>query len=167
MSFQAPIFESGLFGKANRFVCNSWTQSSQLVSENAEGLEWAQGQMHRGRVPERWLARVTKATALGSDRWLYDFEAVVLTPQHGAQAVTGSFGKGTGAINLREIGNNGTTVDGSPKPSGATIGPVGSSWSGSAWSLTLSGHVQMNLVYDSTGAAAWWFSEPNPVRCAP
>jgi hypothetical protein len=167
MTYQQPIFDAGLFGKANRFVCNSWTDAAAFVGRNAEGIEWAQAQLGRGAVPTRWLARVTKATSIGVDRWTYEFESIVLTDTHTAQATAGSFGKGTGAINLREIGNDGLKVDGSPKPGGASVGPVGSSWLGSSWNPTLSAVVEMNLVYDSTGAAAWWFSSPNPVRCGP
>ena len=165
MTFQAPIFESGLFGKANRFVCNSWTQSAQLVAENAEGLDWAQRQLVKGSVPTAWLARVTAATPYGANRWLYTFEAVVLTAAHGVQAASGTWGKGTNAVNIREITNTSNTADGSPVPAGATIGPVGSTYS-SGWTFTLNGIVQMNLSYDAAGNAAWWFSAPNPVRCS-
>jgi hypothetical protein len=167
MSFQTPIFESGLFGKANRFVCNSWQQSAELVAENAEGIDWAQRQLHGASVPKSWLARVRTATLFAPNRWFYTFESVIITPAHGVLPTGGNWGKGSGAINIREITNTATVIDGSPKPTDATIGPVGSTWSGTAWSLALTGTVEMHLSYDSSGAAAWWFSEPNPARCAP
>ena len=169
MSYQTPIFESGLFGKANRFVCNGWTQSAQAVSANAEGIEWAQRQVVQGSVPERWLAKLTAATSIGSDRWSYTFEPFGINSINAPAGLisASTWGKGTGALNLRELRNDGNQVDGSPKPSGSTIGPVGSVYSGSAWTITnLAGYVEIHLDYNTSGGVLYWFSEPNPVRCA-
>jgi len=167
MSYQAPIFESGLFGKANRFVCNGWTQSAQAVSANAEGIEWAQRQVVQGSVPERWLAKLTAATSIAPDRWIYTFEPFGITANREPAALLSStWGKGTTAINLRELRNDGSQVDGSPKPSGSSIGPVGSTYGASGWTTSqLTGYVEMNLDYTTSGGVLYWFSEPNPVRC--
>ena len=167
MGYQTPIFESGLFGKANRFVCNGWTQSAQAVSANAEGLEWAQRQVVQGSVQERWLAKLTAATSITSDRWKYTFEPFSITSAADpASLLTGTWGKGTGAINIRELRNDGAQIDGSPKPAGSSVGPVGSVYTNGAWRTTdLAGYVEMHLEYDTSGGVLYWFSEPNPVRC--
>ena len=168
MSYQTPIFESGLFGKANRFVCNGWTQSAQAVAANAEGLEWAQRQVVQGSVPERWLAKLTAATSIGADRWTYTFEPVAISSSNAPAALlTSTWGAGTGAINIRELRNDGSQVDGSPKPSGSSIGPVGSVYASGAWTTSsLAGYVEIHLDYNTSGEVLFWFSEPNPVRCA-
>lgn len=165
MSYQTPIFENGLFGKANRFVCNGWTESSQTVFQNSEGIEWAQRQVVQGSVPDRWLAKLTAATAITTDRWTYSFQPLGIVGASPATLLAGTWGVGSGAINLRELRNDGVNVDGSPKPTGATIGPVGSTYT-NAWSLgNLAGYVEMHLSYQNNGSVLYWFSEPNPVRC--
>lgn len=168
MSYQTPIFESGLFGKANRFVCNGWTESAQAVAANAQGLEWAQQQVVQGSVPDRWLAKLTAAFSISTDRWVYTFEPIAINS--GNQPVQlftfSTWGKGQGAINLRELRNDGSQVDGSPKPTGSSIGPVGSLYVSNAWTTSnLSGYVQIHLDYTTSGGVLFWFSEPNPVRC--
>jgi hypothetical protein len=169
MSYQTPIFESGLFGKANRFVCNGWTQSAQAVAANAQGLEWAQQQVVQGSVPERWLAKLTAATLISVDRWVYAFEPFAINSNNQPIILNeaSTWGKGTGAINLRELRNDGTQIDGSPKPDGSSIGPVGSVYASGAWTTSsLAGYVEIHLDYNTSGDVLFWFSEPNPVRCS-
>ncbi len=167
MSFQRPIFENGLFGKANRFVCNTWTDSAEMVANNAEGIRWAQEQLAKASTPERWLAKITAASLLAPNRWEYTFEPFTYNvARNPVQLLTGTFGAGTLAVNIRETRNSATTVDGSPLPTGTSIGPVGSSYVAGAWVTTsLAGYVEMHADYDSVGAVLYWFDAPNPTRC--
>lgn len=177
MSYQVPIFESGLFGKANRFVCNSWTASAQAVAQNAEGIEWAQQQLIKPNIPLRWFARVTEATLIYPNRWKYKFEPFAIRETVGnvpmspvplvQQPVNEKiWGAGVGAINLREIDNTSSIIDGSPLPGGASIGPVGSRYVNGAWTtLAISGCVEINLDYLDDGQVLYWFASPNPVKC--
>lgn len=167
MSYQQPIFDSGLFGKANRFVVNGWTDAAVAVSEHAEGLRWAQEQVRRATVQTRFLAKITAATVLATNRWTYDGGGLEITSGRAPAAAGGTFGTFTGAINLRELRNTGSTVDGSPILAGTSIGPVGSSYSGTAWSTTaLEGYVEITAAYDSSGGLLYWFDCPNPSRCS-
>lgn len=167
MSFQRPIFENGLFGKANRFVCNTWTDSAEMVANNAEGIRWAQDQLARTSTPDSWLAKLTAATLVSPNRWQYVFEPFTFNSVRApVQLLAGTFGTGTLAVNLRETRNTATDVDGSPLPTGASIGPVGSSYIGGSWATTsLAGYVHMHVEYDSTGAILYWFDAMNPTRC--
>lgn len=166
MSHQVPIFESGLFGKANRFVTNAWTESASAVAANAEGLEWAQRQVVQEAVQTTYLAKITTATVLGTNRWRYDGVAFDITAAGAATVSTGTFGQFTGALNIRELRNTAGVIDGSPLPTGASIGPVGSSWTGTVWSTTsLEGYVWITVAYDTGGNVLYWFDTPNPSRC--
>lgn len=166
MSYQQPIFDSGLFGKANRFVVNGWTEAAVSVSEHSEGMRWAQDQVKRAQVQTRYLAKITTATVLAVNRWRYDGVALEITSAAGPSVASGTFGTFAGAINLRELRNDGSTIDGSPIPAGASIGPVGSTYSGAAWSTSgLAGYVEMVVAYDSSGGLLYWFDCINPSRC--
>lgn len=167
MSFQRPIFENGLFGKANRFVCNTWTDSAEMVANNAEGIRWAQEQLAKASTPERWLAKITAATLISPNRWTYTFEPFTYSAARNPVALlAGTFGSGTAAINIRETRNTASAVDGSPLPTGATVGPVGSDYFSGSWTTTpLAGYVEMHADYDSAGGVLYWFDAPNPTRC--
>jgi hypothetical protein len=167
MSHQQPIFEQGLFGKANGFVCNAWTESSNIVSMHEEGIAWAQAQVRAGSIETRFLAKLTAATPISANRWLYSGVALAITAAHGPTGITGSFGTFTlNAINLRELRNTASAADGSPLPSGASIGPVGSTWANSAWSTTvLEGYCEVTAAHDTSGGVFHWFDCPNPTRC--
>jgi hypothetical protein len=81
--------------------------------------------------------------------------------------LSGTGQAGSGALNLREMNNTTILADGSPLASGVTIGPVGSTWGGSSWSTSsLTGIVEMNVEHKADGSVAYWFSSPNPGRCA-
>lgn len=168
MTYQRPVFTGGgLFGKANRFVCNAWTDGAESVAEHAEGIRWSQQQVVRGSIPERWLAKITAATALAANRWHYTFVAAEITALRYGSVLNGTFGQGAGAVNIREMTNNATTVDGSRIPTGATIGPVGSVYvAGTGWPITpLEAYVEMRLDYDASGGVLYWFDAPNPSEC--
>lgn len=166
-SEQVPIFESGLFGKANSIVCNSWTDAARIVAENAEGIRWAQSQVVGGHVTLRFLAKITSAASLAPNRWLYTGTAMQLTSTYATSVPSGSFGTFSAAINLRELRNTSTMVDGSLLD-GATIGPVGSEYvdADDAWKLTgLEGYVEMVADYNSSGGLVYWFDCVNPSVC--
>lgn len=167
MSHQVPIFDRGLFGKANSFVCNAWTESANLVGAHEEGLAWAQAQVRAGVVETRFLAKITTATSLAPNRWTYSGVALAITSAYAPTGISGTFGTFSGnAINLRELRNTSTTLDGAPIPTGASVGPFGSSWSGSAWTTSsLEGYCEIVAAYDTSGSVFYYFSEPNPTRC--
>jgi hypothetical protein len=167
MTYQDPIFERGLFGKANAFVVNAWGNAARAASDYAEGMEWAQRQVVSGAVTETWLAKCTTATLLAPNRWRYAFEDFDITSAAAPLTNSNTFGEGTQAINIRELRNTAGAIDGTPIPTGATVGPVGSVWNGTAWTTTnLEGYVWMHATYDTTGGTLFWFDTPNPVRCA-
>lgn len=167
MSYQEPIFTSGLFGRANRVVVNSWGDAARTTAANAEGMDWAQRQVVQGQMNRTWLACLTTATLITPNRWRYAFSAFNVTDADLPQLTSTTFGQGIDAINLRELRNTAAQVDGSPIPPGATVGPVGSSWLAGAWSVAaLEGYVWMHASYTPTGTTLFWFDTPNPVRCA-
>ena len=167
MSYQEPIFNSGLFGKANRFVTNAWTDAARAANAYAEGMEWAQRQVVSGSPTETWLAKLTTATLLAPNRWRYAFTGFDITSAGGVATSSNTFGEGTLALNIRELRNTAAALDGSPIPTGATAGPVGSSWNGTAWTTTnLEGYVWMHASYCTDGTTLFWCDTPNPVRCA-
>lgn len=185
MSFQRPIFNNGLFGKANASVCNGWTEATQTVNDNADGIAWAQRQVVHGMQRSTWLAKLTEATLFAPGRWRYKFVPFTINASTGApvplvESVPGvfeaTFGKNGGtdphelAYNLREITNDGVRSDGSTLGVNVTMGPVGSSYdlqqNPAAWRTTnLTGYVQMHVEYDAEGKTLYWFSEQNPVHC--
>ena len=168
MTYEWPIFTEGLFGKANASVCNAWTQSARIVLSSSEALDWATRAKDAFEQPERWLAKITSATAVGgaSNRWTYAFEPIIISGTTTA-ALSGTGQKATGALNLREFYNTALPVDMSPLPTGATIGPVGSDFNGTVWPTTpLTAIVEMNVEHKADGSVAYWFSSPNPGRCA-
>ena len=90
-----------------------------------------------------------------------------LIPRPIPAALSGTGQKATGALNLREFYNTALLVDMSPLPTGATIGPVGSDFNGTVWPTTpLTAIVEMNVEHKADGSVAYWFSSPNPGRCA-
>jgi hypothetical protein len=166
MTYEWPIFTEGLYGKANASVCNAWTQSARIVLSSAEALDWANRTKDGFDQPDRWLAKVTVATGISSNRWSYTFVPVIISGTTTAN-LSGTGQAGSGALNLREMNNTTILADGSPLASGVTIGPVGSTWGGSSWSTSsLTGIVEMNVEHKADGSVAYWFSSPNPGRCA-
>ena len=175
MSHQQPIFHDGLFGKANAFVCNSWQQSANAVSANAEGIEWAQRQVVAGISVRKFLAKITGATEISGAtfRWTYSFEPFTIDGSASwlAETVDSSFGSASGgfdqAINFRELRNDDAYIDGSPTGGTIEAGPFGSRYENDAWTEELAGYCEMTVSHRSDGKVLFWFSEPNPVRCIP
>lgn len=169
MTYHRPKFEQGLFGSANRFVCNRWTDGSEFTFANSQGIEWAQAQLVRGDVLSTHLCEVESAAALASNRWTYTVKPWVpaAIAGSGIAAPTDERFKYTTCRNLREEHNTATTVDGMDITAPASsIGPVGSVWSGAAWTTSsLSAKVLVHVVYDLGGNAYAFFDRPNPIRC--
>jgi|688.fasta_scaffold26771_13 hypothetical protein len=175
MPSQRPIFNRGLFGRANAEVCNLWTDSASMVSENAEGIRWATDQLQRVTPANTWLAKTTAAVQITPNRWKYRFEPFTINVTTALPvSVPGEFGKSPSttnpedyAYNIRELRNTSTTVDGSPLTTGASIGPVGSSvLENGQWNLQLlEGYVWMHVEYDIEGKSLFWFDATNPINC--
>jgi hypothetical protein len=170
MSNQRPIFNSGLYGKANRTVMNAFMESADTLSVNQGAIDWA----YRASMPEAFttrtfLARIQTASVItASARWSYSgTEAVLLSASPWHENVSGTEYNFSGALNIRELFNSSTLVDGMDISSPAsTIGPVGSSWSGTAWTTgSLAAVVVMTVAYTKTGGISYYFDRPNPIRC--
>jgi hypothetical protein len=179
VSFQRPIFQKGLFGAANAAVCNSWTDAAESVADHADGMAWASRQVVTGAVEVTWLAKLTEAVQIAANRWKYVYEpftvALASSAAVPAPLQSGTFGKWVGppahekyAFNIRELRNTATAIDGSPLAGGATIGPVGSTWSQNAWTTTgMEGYVWMHQEYSAEGLSLFWFDCVNPTYCDP
>jgi hypothetical protein len=170
MSNQRPIFNSGLYGKANRTVMNAFMDSADALAANQPAIDYA----YRASMPEAFatrtfLARIQTATLITAGRWSYaGTEAVLLSASPWHENVTGTQYDFTGALNLREIFNtSGTDIDGMDFTTPAsTVGPVGSSYVSAAWATTsLEALVIMTVSYTKTGAVSYYFDRPNPMRC--
>ena len=170
MSNQRPIFNSGLYGKANRTVMNAFMDSAETLAANQPAIDYA----YRASMPEAFatrtfLARIQTATAITAGRWSYaGTEAVLLSVSPWHETVTGTQYDFTGALNLREIFNtSGTDIDGMDLTTPAsTVGPVGSAYVSAAWATTsLEALVIMTVSYTKTGAVSYYFDRPNPIRC--
>lgn len=174
MSYQRPIFNSGLYGKANASVMNGFVDSAEAVFFNEEGLRWAQRQVVQGELQLTFLAKLTAATVLLPNRWEYVFEPFVIHTAAAFRVPTtltaGTWGSSTGdattkAVNLRELRNTATVIDGSALPGGASIGPVGSVYAGGWATTSLEGYVFMHVDTDKQGNLVHWFDAPNPIDC--
>ena len=170
MSNQRPIFNSGLYGKANRTVMNAFMESADTLAVNQGAIDYA----YRASMPEAFatrtfLARIQTATVITAGcRWSYaGTESVLLSASPWHETVTGTQYDFTGAINLREIFNSSSTdIDGMDLTSPAsTVGPVGSYYSSGWVTTSLEALVVMTVAYTKTGAAAYYFDRPNPIRC--
>lgn len=170
MSHQRPIFQSGLFGKANQIVLNNLLEVADTVQQYQAGLINSQGGILEDRqVVRSFLARLNSATSLGAltYRWTYSGVPWVFGTNQG-EAVNDSSDQFTGAINLRELFNVLNPVDGmDPTAPPVSVGPVGSTYTGSnTWSITnLQAVVVMYVTVDKFGNVVRYFDRPNPVRC--
>lgn len=165
VTYQNPIFEKGLFGAANESVCNWWTETSRIVSENTEGIRWAQQQVVGGHVTTRFLAKITSATLFAPNRWVYSGTAFHITSGFATAVPSGSFGTFNSAVNLRELRNTTSQADGTALTY-MTIGPVGSEFLNDAWKTSnLAGYVEMVADYNSSGGLVYWFDCANPSAC--
>lgn len=174
MSYQRPIFNSGLYGKCNASVMNGFVDSAEAVFANEEGLRWAQRQVVQGELQLTFLAKLTAATVLAPNRWEYVFEpythSSAATLRVPTTLTTTTWGSSTAdpstkAINIREARNTATVIDGSALPAGASIGPVGSTYAAGWTTTSLAGYVWMHVEYDKDGGILHWFDAPNPIDC--
>lgn len=169
MSHQQPIFNTGLFGKANHIVCNQWTESASTVAANVEGIAWAQQQVVGAFSIRKFLAKVVSASSIGDNRWVYGFVPFAID---GTSPIVldGTFGNSSAgqvqqiAINLREMTNDLGWIDGSPTDGNIDAGPFGSYYEGTEWVMD-AGYCEMTIANKKDGSALFWFSEPNPIRC--
>lgn len=172
MPIMRPIFDGrgmpGARGKAGREVANTWTNGAEVALAGVQQLDNAKLQLFPSTIAYRWLGKCTAATSIGANRWKYEGEAIAIAGTAPILLAAGDqFGRFVDALNIRELRNDATAIDGSPLPAGATIGPVGSTWSGGSWSTTeLAGYVELCAGYLDDGSLLVWFSENNPGRCA-
>lgn len=173
MSHQRPIFNSGIYGKANQVVMNTLLEAADAVQIHSAGLEWAQmNSAPEGPQPRMFLARLSTATSLGAltYRWTYAGQAAVLDASNSVSAllVNDSSLQFSGAINLRELFNVNNPVDGmDPNAPQVTVGPVGATYQGNnLWSFDeLEAAVVMYAFFLTNGSPVLYFDRPNPVRC--
>lgn len=169
MTYFDPIFSGGIFGKANAAVCNSWTDAARFASDSQEPMRWALTQSRKSLVVARATCTITAASLVGANKWEYTISLWTptgsggLTPNASDQWFTA-----TNCRNLREVFNDGSTVDGmdiSSPP--ATIGPVGSSFISGSWIVSnLKAVAEVSIIYDTAGKAYPYFDRPNPIRCS-
>ena len=171
MSDQRPIFNSGLYGKANRVVMNGLIDAAEAFQQHRDGIEWATLASAPDRFSTRYfLGRVTSATAISgaSNRWTYSGVPIVILADHSVASVNDTSDQFSGAMNLREAFNQSTKVDGMDTTSPAvSTGPVGSSWNGSAWSTSsLQAVMLIGVTLNTDGTPRYFFDRPNPIRCS-
>jgi hypothetical protein len=172
MSYSQPLFHGGMYGKANAVVCNGWQAAANATARYGEAMVWANQQVIKGQIVTQGLCEVISATLIvgQSNRWRYTIKlwtpAGVLGTGITLSATDSRFSYDN-CRNIREEHNTATEVDGMSLSSPtATIGPVGSSYAGSAWSTSgLEAKVLVYVVYDSFGQAYPFFDRPNPIRC--
>lgn len=172
MSYSQPLFHGGMYGKANAVVCNGWQQAANATNRFGEAMRWADDAMARGNITSQGLCEVTSAALLGGtdNRWQYTVKmwtppfiiGTGITPS--ASDVRYSYDV---VRNIREEHNTSSFADGMSLTSPpASIGPVGSNWTGAAWTLSnLEAKVMLYVVYDTGGKAYPFFDRPNPIRC--
>ena len=175
MAFQNPIFNGNLYGGLTRFAMNGFAQTQRVATANAAGIKFAQGQAFEKAPTKSILVSLDSATPISGafNRWTYAVRIWFPTPITGTGITVPTndlSGTYAAAINLRELYNTSTLVDGmniSIAPA-ATVGPVGSIYdSGTAQWPTgqLSAKVELHVSNDSTGAVFAYFDRPNPLRC--
>ena len=168
MTYFDPIFSSGIMGKANARICNAWTDAARFASENEEPVRWAAAQSKKSLVVARALCKITAASLSSTNQWNYTTELWAPTGSGGLTLPTDSWFASTACKNIREQFNDASTVDGmdiSNPP--ATIGPVGSIYTGGAWTVSnLKAVAEVSITYDTAGKAYAYFDRPNPIRCS-
>ena len=173
MAFKNPIFNGNLYGGLTRFAMNGFAQTQRVATANAAGIKFAQAEAFAKAPNKSVLVTLESATLIAANRWTYAVKIWFPTPIGGGGITLPTNDKsGTyeAAINLREMHNTSTIVDGmniSTAPA-ATAGPVGSIYSTNtaSWPTTqLSAKVELHVCYDSSGAVFAYFDRPNPIRC--
>jgi hypothetical protein len=172
MSYSQPLFHGGMYGKANAVVCNGWQSAANATQRFGEAMQWADQQVIKGQIVTQGLCEVVSATLISgaANRWNYTIKIWTPAGVLGTGitlSTTDSRFSYTNCRNIREEHNLSNFADGMSLTSPpASIGPVGSNWSGSAWTTTaLEAKVLVYVVYDSFGKAYPFFDRPNPIRC--
>ena len=173
MSYSQPLFHGGMYGKANAVVCNGWQSAANATQRYSEAMQWADQQVIKGQIVTQGLCTVVSASLISgaSNRWQYTIKIFTPAGVLGTGitlSTTDSRFSYTNCRNIREEHNTATHVDGmdiATTPA-ATVGPVGSKYVGSAWTITsLEAKVMVYVVYDSQGKAYPFFDRANPIRC--
>lgn len=173
MSYHVPRFNQGLFGKANAFVTNGWTQAAEMVQQRGEAIDWAHGEMVKPRALWQELISVESAAVIAGAtyRWTYSVKLWFPESPTGAAGVPDKNDTRfsySAAYNLREWHNSATFLDGmDPGNPSVIVGPVGSQWGGGAFTTTgLKAKTLAWVAMDRAGKPVCFFDRPNPVRCA-
>lgn len=176
MSFQRPIFDLGLYGKANHEFLNGLSDTRDFVLQNFEAIRWADLEMRKCPNEIRWflgVARTAHPMAGQTNRWTYDGYPIVTSPVSGSQypqmnweASNGQEDQFKNAINLREMFNDANFVDG-VSTTNLSVGPVGSQkLTSGAWSTSeLKNIVVMGTFLNKDGSPLYFFSAPNAIAC--
>jgi hypothetical protein len=172
VSYQRPKFTQGVYGGLTRPVMQDMQRAGDVIRDQAGGdaIAWANTRRMEGNSVSMGLVEITGATLISgaSYRWNY---SVKLWHPAGAGGITlpstDSRFTYTNALNLRELYNTATLVDGVTVNATPTdqFGPVGSYFTGGAWATQYSARVQLFVVYNTAGAAWPYFDRPNPYRC--
>ncbi len=166
-------------GSSTALLLTSWPLKGTVLwrgskattpsTRRTERLAWAQQQIVRGSILTTHLCQVESATVLAANRWIYTVKQWVpaAIAGSGISNPTDDRFKYTTCRNIREEHNTATLVDGMDITTpAASVGPVGSVWSGAAWTTTnLAAKLLVHVVYDLGGNAYAFFDRPNPIRC--
>lgn len=168
MTYFDPIFSSGIMGKANARICNSWTDAARFAAENQEPVRWAAAQSKKSLVIARALCKITAASLFATNRWNYTTELWAPTGAGGLAIPADSWFATSYCKNIRELFNEGYIVDGMDLSTpAASVGPVGSVFTSGAWTVSsLKAVVEVSITYDTAGKAYAYFDRPNPMRCS-
>lgn len=173
MSYQRPKFTSSVYGGLTRPVMQDMQRAGDVIRDQAgaEAITWANRERMSARSVSMGLVELVSATAIGGAAYRWNYTVRLWHPA-GAGGITlpGTDSRFTysNAINLRELHNTATRVDGVTINAAPTdqFGAVGAVFSGGTWSNgELLAKVQLFVVYDTAGAAWPYFDRPNPYRC--
>lgn len=165
-----PVLTRNVIGSLTRETTQLMIDGAALAMDNAPAIDAAKQLLLPGQTAMRFLAKFTAATAMGGtyNRYLYTGEPMMIDYAHDPQLLTDSWGEITDAINISELRNTETELDGTPLPDGATAGPFGSSWTGSAWTTSgLNGYAECCATFRDDGTLLFWFDKQLPIRCEP
>lgn len=161
---------------------NGLVQGTAYVDRNRSAIDWARAEMQPENFDiSHFLAVLTGYESIpgtSGNRWRYRFVRAVLTSPIGAtwfEQIANAEDESLSdyrAFNLYEFPNTATsTQDGPLDTPPSTVGPVGASYDDVAetWSFPEASPalVVMHKMYAKDGAAIYFFSHPNPIRCLP
>lgn len=171
MNIVVPMLSSTPLGPLTREAAQAQLHGAALARDNAEAIGAAARELvPPPRLPRRFLAKLTAAEPIdGEDnQWTYTGQAAVRKSDGTAVLVEDEWGLFENGINLDEYGNTATVVAGCPLPTGATIGPVGSTLVEGTWTTEgLDALVMVDVDYLEDGSPVVFFSRANPGACPP